>query len=219
MQPREFHNSLGRRFASAEGQKPLQDRIPKHSKLLFEHAYNNLIASAPPADNPRLFLADYLEKINTETTPSPREAMILRGIATYDAKKLVSEMLSTQVIERLGITEDIGFDARNEQIRNGGFTPSLKDILLLAEACDTLGDEKLLNALQYITEHFHDQLNHELVLALDRAKESGMPVRYEYQQIIAQRGEELDQLAVLQLEEKPVRTKHEEVDTGFLKAL
>jgi hypothetical protein len=169
----------------------LHDKVPQDSPILTGHAYETL--ASPTPDNTRYYLGDALNKLDYED-PSPEEAKILIGVATYDAKRLLAEMLPPDVIRELDIAEDIGLDkivAKNQEGKPYT-TPYLKDILLLANACDSTGDSKLHDALEYILDHAPDDVNAQLMQALEAAKQAGTTVMQEYRRIQADTADRLD---------------------------
>jgi hypothetical protein len=171
---------------------PLRNGIPHHSDTLTRHAYET-VASLTPYDNPRYYLADELEKLEFEE-PYPEEAEILKGVAVYDAKKLLADIFPPRVLHELDISEDIGMADVHEEEDTPYTTPRLNDIILLASACDLTGDEKLLNALGYIVDHTAEELDEQLTKALMAAEETGNSLMQEYRRVRAENSRKNEEL-------------------------
>lgn len=142
------------------------------------HSYNTLLAPEESFEaTPEILLADSLDKLE-HAGLSPHDKKIVRGIAQYDARQFASGLLPHDTSEASNTQPD-------EYV-----PPSLKDLLLIAQAYDDLEDPELLHILRLVIEQ--DGIDKEFKQAVEASILTGNPIYKEYHKILAESGARID---------------------------
>ncbi len=171
------HEKVGYDGASTYPYRPEEvDRTLSREALAAElgsvlfHTYDTLF-TPPAALTPEVLLGDSLDKLEHGAL-SPKDRERVREIAKEDARNFVAVALSSH-------------DKEGAEI-----PPSLKDLLLIARACDDLEEPELRLVLQRVVER--GGIDPDFKRAIDIAALTGGPISGEYHNLIATSGAQMD---------------------------